>query len=68
MGTDILIATFPEKPGAPPLPLSLDVSALKRSTLGVRYVSPISSNGLDVGCAGAHVNVQVVGVTATWRR
>jgi putative ABC transport system permease protein len=31
--------------------------------LGVRYVSSMSSNGLDVGCAGAHVNVQVVGVT-----
>ncbi|WP_431823574.1 ABC transporter permease [Burkholderia sp. F1] len=64
MGTDIVVVTFPPKPGDGALPTTIDPDVIRKAVPSLRYVAPVSVNGLEVRRAGKAGSISVVGATS----
>lgn len=65
MGTDILVVTFPPRPGSSAMPRTIDRTVLRKAVPSLRNISPISINGLEVVHSGHRSSISVVGTTPT---
>jgi putative ABC transport system permease protein len=65
MGTDLVMVEFPFVEGKKqPLPLTLDLQAIRRALPAISHIAPISQHSVSVSRDGARVDASLVGTTA----